>query len=164
MFIVRKNEASNKTIRMPDTLIDQLEELAASENISFNQLVVQCCTYALNHLPADSEKISCTQDFLKKKRSLKAGFIQYMEKNSRATPQSLAQMFTDAIFLTQPYHASLGMDFYNLLSGAVETDAYRQALQKYFSETGKKAPVALARDYTNAFKQLKAYLEAENYI
>ena len=51
MFIIQKNEASNKTIRMSNTLIEQLEEIAANEDISFNQLVVQCCEYALANLP-----------------------------------------------------------------------------------------------------------------
>ena len=57
MFIVQKNEASNKTIRMSNTLIEQLEEIAANEDISFNQLVVQCCEYALANLPKNDGKI-----------------------------------------------------------------------------------------------------------
>ena len=60
MFIVQKNEASNKTIRMSNTLIEQLEEIAANEDISFNQLVVQCCEYALANLPKNDGKIACT--------------------------------------------------------------------------------------------------------
>lgn len=47
MFVVQKNEATSKTIRMPNALIEQLEEIAANEDISFNQLVVQCCEYAI---------------------------------------------------------------------------------------------------------------------
>ena len=42
MFEIKKPSASNKTIRMPDTLIEKLEKLAAKHDISFNQLVVQC--------------------------------------------------------------------------------------------------------------------------
>lgn len=50
MFEIKKPTSSNKTIRMPDTLIEKLERLAAQNDISFNQLVVQCCEYALDNL------------------------------------------------------------------------------------------------------------------
>lgn len=50
MFEIKKPSASNKTIRMPDSLIEKLEKLAGKNNISFNQLVVQCCEYAMKHL------------------------------------------------------------------------------------------------------------------
>lgn len=53
MFVVKKPESSNKTIRMPNELIDKLEKLATSNDISFNQLVVQCCEYALDNLQKD---------------------------------------------------------------------------------------------------------------
>lgn len=35
---------------MPTDLINSLERLATSHDISFNQLVVQCCRYALENL------------------------------------------------------------------------------------------------------------------
>lgn len=35
---------------MPDSLIEKLERLAAAHDISFNQLVVQCCEYALDNM------------------------------------------------------------------------------------------------------------------
>ncbi len=50
MFTVKKPESSNKTIRMPNELISQLEQIAAEKDISFNQLVIQCCNYALDNL------------------------------------------------------------------------------------------------------------------
>ena len=50
MFTVKKPESSNKTIRMPNELINQLEKLATEKDISFNQLVIQCCNYALENL------------------------------------------------------------------------------------------------------------------
>ena len=50
MFEIKKPTSSNKTVRMPDTLIEKLEKLAAMNDISFNQLVIQCCEYALNEL------------------------------------------------------------------------------------------------------------------
>lgn len=50
MFEIKKTTSSNKTVRMPDDLIHQLEALAYENDVSFNQLVVQCCEYALSHL------------------------------------------------------------------------------------------------------------------
>ncbi len=50
MFEIKKPSASNKTIRMPDSLIENLEKLAGKNDISFNQLVIQCCEYAMKHL------------------------------------------------------------------------------------------------------------------
>ena len=50
MFEIKKPSASNKTIRMPDSLIERLEKLAGKNDISFNQLIVQCCEYAIKHL------------------------------------------------------------------------------------------------------------------
>ena len=50
MFEIKKVQSFNKTIRMPEDLIDKLEILANKNEISFNQLVVQCCEYALENL------------------------------------------------------------------------------------------------------------------
>lgn len=52
-FIIKKPKSSNRTIRMPDDLIDKLGKIATSQGISFNQLVVQCCEFALEHLKED---------------------------------------------------------------------------------------------------------------
>ncbi len=60
MFEIKKPTASNKTIRMPDTLIDRLEKLAGQYDISFNQLVLQCCEYALENLNKKDEKEKLT--------------------------------------------------------------------------------------------------------
>ena len=49
MFEIKKPQNSNKTIRMPDDLIQRLQKLADENDISFNQLVIQCCEYALEH-------------------------------------------------------------------------------------------------------------------
>lgn len=54
-FIIKKPTSSNKTIRMPDILIEKITKLAAKQDISFNQVVVQCCEYAIENLPT-SEK------------------------------------------------------------------------------------------------------------
>ena len=50
MFVVKKNESFNKTIRMPNDLITALEKIARENDISFNQVVIQCCEYALENL------------------------------------------------------------------------------------------------------------------
>ena len=56
-FIIKKPKSSNRTIRMPDELIEQIGTLAGEQGISFNQLVIQCCAFALAHLK-DSDNIS----------------------------------------------------------------------------------------------------------
>ncbi len=54
-FKIKKTQSSNKTIRMPDPLIEKLQTIADKNNISFNQLVVQCCDYALNNMSQTPE-------------------------------------------------------------------------------------------------------------
>ena len=55
MFVVKKNESSNKTIRMPVELIDRLEKVAKEKDVSFSRLILQCCEYALAHMENQSE-------------------------------------------------------------------------------------------------------------
>lgn len=50
MFVVKKNESSNKTIRMPNDMIERLEQIAQEKDVSFSQLVIQCCEYALGRM------------------------------------------------------------------------------------------------------------------
>ena len=50
LFEIKKSSESNKTICMPDSLIEKLENLATKNDISFNQLVIQCCGYAIENL------------------------------------------------------------------------------------------------------------------
>ncbi len=57
MFEIRKVQSFNKTIRMPEDLIAKLETLASKNDISFNQLVIQCCEYALENLDDNNKKI-----------------------------------------------------------------------------------------------------------
>ena len=58
MFSVKKPSSSNKTIRMPDNLIEKLEKLAQKNDISFNQLVIQCCEYALDNMDENTKELS----------------------------------------------------------------------------------------------------------
>lgn len=55
-FIIKKPKSSNRTIRMPDELIEQIGTLAGEQGISFNQLVVQCCEFALAHLKNEEQR------------------------------------------------------------------------------------------------------------
>lgn len=50
MFSIKKTSASNKTIRLPDALIDKIERVAFKNDISFTQVVIQCCEYALDNM------------------------------------------------------------------------------------------------------------------
>lgn len=50
MFRVTKPEYVNKTFRMPAELVAILEKLAQEKQVSLNQLVIQCCEYALQNL------------------------------------------------------------------------------------------------------------------
>ena len=49
-FIIKKPTSSNRTVRMPDDLIEKISILSNKKGISFNQLVIQCCEFALEHL------------------------------------------------------------------------------------------------------------------
>ena len=50
MFEVKKTEYVNKTFRLPVDLIEKMEKLAQEKEVSLNNLVVQCCNYALENL------------------------------------------------------------------------------------------------------------------
>ena len=56
IFKIKKPQSSNKTIRMPDELVEKLQALASSNDISFNQLVVQCCEFALENMSDANSK------------------------------------------------------------------------------------------------------------
>ena len=59
-FIIKKPTSSNRTIRMPDSLIETLGKIATEQGISFNQLVVQCCEFALEHLKSNDDSKKST--------------------------------------------------------------------------------------------------------
>ena len=56
MFHVEKTEYVNKTFRMPSELVKEMACLAQKEGISLNQLVIQCCRYALDNLSHGKEE------------------------------------------------------------------------------------------------------------
>ncbi len=50
MFKVKKNEMINKTFRLPLELVQKLQTVAQNKEVSLNNLVIQCCEYALKNL------------------------------------------------------------------------------------------------------------------
>ena len=46
---IKKQEYSNRTLRFPVELLEELNVIATSKNISLNQLVVKCCEYAMKN-------------------------------------------------------------------------------------------------------------------
>lgn len=55
MFKVNKPEMVNKTFRMPAELIERLNVVAQAQKVSLNNLVCQCCEYALNNMSEKSD-------------------------------------------------------------------------------------------------------------
>ena len=50
MFKIKKTEHINKTFRLPTELVKRMEEIEQNKGISLNNLVVQCCEYALENI------------------------------------------------------------------------------------------------------------------
>lgn len=64
MFNVKKIEYVNKTFRMPSELVKQLEIIAQEQKISLNNLVVQCCEYAMSNLePTQTAHVDTIHNF-----------------------------------------------------------------------------------------------------
>lgn len=55
MFKVSKPEMVNKTFRMPAELVERLNVVAQAQKVSLNNLVCQCCEYALDNLSEPKE-------------------------------------------------------------------------------------------------------------
>lgn len=55
MFKVEKEEMVNKTFRLPLSLVERLYTVAQNQGVSLNNLVKQCCEYALNNLDSDDK-------------------------------------------------------------------------------------------------------------
>lgn len=50
-FNVRKKEESfNKTIRLPESIINKLEKISSKNNVSFNRLVLDMINFALDNM------------------------------------------------------------------------------------------------------------------
>ena len=53
MFKIQKQEMVNKTFRLPAKLVQDMQVIAQAKGVSLNNLVLQCCEYALKHLDKD---------------------------------------------------------------------------------------------------------------
>ena len=51
MFKLKKDniEYENKSLRLPTDLIEEVQKLADKNNMSFNKVIIQCVTYALEN-------------------------------------------------------------------------------------------------------------------
>mgnify|MGYP000365133773 FL=1 len=56
-FKIKKTEYVNKTFRITKDLNERLSRIAQKENISMNELVVQCGEFALSNLNDNKENI-----------------------------------------------------------------------------------------------------------
>ncbi|MGN0467844.1 MAG: hypothetical protein ACI4GY_03860 [Acutalibacteraceae bacterium] len=54
MFKVKREEFVNKTFRFPIDLVKKLEVIAQTEKVSLNNLVIQCCEYAIDNMDCRS--------------------------------------------------------------------------------------------------------------
>lgn len=55
-FKIEKNEYVNRTFRITKELAENLSQIAQREGISVNELVVQCCIYAISNMDISEEK------------------------------------------------------------------------------------------------------------
>lgn len=57
MFRIKKTEEMvNRTFRMPEKLIEKMAVIAQKEGISLNNLVIQCCEYAIENMAVETEE------------------------------------------------------------------------------------------------------------
>lgn len=56
MFNIKKPVFINKTIRLPLELVEKLTVLAQVKQISLNNLIVQCCEYALGRIDNEEDR------------------------------------------------------------------------------------------------------------
>ncbi len=57
MFKLKKEytDYENKSLRLPKDLIEQVQQLATQNQMSFNKVVIQCIEYALEHTEKNIE-------------------------------------------------------------------------------------------------------------
>ena len=61
MFKIQKGyDTVSKTFRLPIELVEQLDSLAYKNNLSLNQLVVQCLRYAIDNLEEENDENEST--------------------------------------------------------------------------------------------------------
>lgn len=50
-----KKETENKTIRFPLTLVEEIEQAIANQDVTFSGFVIQACEYALENMENGTE-------------------------------------------------------------------------------------------------------------
>ncbi len=56
MWKIQKGyESVSKSFRLPTGLVEKLDKLAFDNNLSLNQLVIQCLNFALENLDSETE-------------------------------------------------------------------------------------------------------------
>lgn len=55
-FDIKKQEYANRTLRFPVETLEKLNCLASAKNTSLNNVVVQCCEYALGNMDDENEE------------------------------------------------------------------------------------------------------------
>lgn len=56
MWKIKKGyDSVSKTFRLPVEMVEELDKLAFDNNLSLNQLVIQCLNYALENLEEDKK-------------------------------------------------------------------------------------------------------------
>lgn len=55
-FKIEKQEYVNRTFRITKELAEMLSKIAQREGISVNELVVQCCNFAISNMDVTEEK------------------------------------------------------------------------------------------------------------
>ena len=58
--IIKGYDTISKTFRLPIELVEQLDSLAYKNNLSLNQLVVQCLRYAIDNLEEENDENEST--------------------------------------------------------------------------------------------------------
>lgn len=59
MFVVNNKMAKSnvsRTIRFTEEIFEDLSRIASAEDVSFNQLVLQCCKYAINNYSGKNQE------------------------------------------------------------------------------------------------------------
>ncbi len=52
-----RKETENKTIRFPVSLIEQIEDVIKTHDVTFSGFVLQACQYALENMDSDESNI-----------------------------------------------------------------------------------------------------------
>lgn len=58
MFKIKPGcDTVTKTLRMPEVMVDNLEQLAKENKVSFTSVVLQCLQYALDSMDSDEKDV-----------------------------------------------------------------------------------------------------------